>query len=158
LSGRTGDPFFRQFNQAVPSVYERFLGGSPYGNHCQRVINGQRMIQSATDMFVEWTTNGGHDFYVRQLRDGKFIPKGETIIGRLAKFAAACGRVLTSAHARSGDAAAINDYLGTSAKVEQAFVAFASAYADQNERDHAQFARAVEQGSIPAPSAGPECR
>jgi hypothetical protein len=87
---RTGDPFFRQINQAVPSVYERFLGGSPYGNHGQRVINGQRMIHSATDMFVEWTTNGGHDFYVRQLRDGKVIPKGKTIIGRLAKFAAAC--------------------------------------------------------------------
>jgi uncharacterized protein (DUF2252 family) len=147
---RTGDPFFLQIKQAVPSVYERFLGGSPYGNHGQRVINGQRMIQSATDMFVGWTTNGGHDFYVRQLRDGKVIPKGETITGRLAKFAAACGRVLARAHARSGDAAAINDYLGTSAKVEQAFVAFASAYADQNERDHAQFARAVEQGSIPS--------
>jgi hypothetical protein len=51
------------------------------------VINGQRMIQSATDMFMGWTTNGGHDFYVRQSRDGKVIPKGETIIGRLAKFA-----------------------------------------------------------------------
>ena len=68
----------------------------------------------------------------------------------MAKFASACGRVLARAHARSGDVAAINDYLGTSVKVEQAFVAFASAYADQNERDHAQFARAVEQGSIPS--------
>ena len=76
--------------------------------------------------------------------------RDETITGRLAKFAAACGRVLARAHARSGDAAAINDYLGASAKVEQAFVSFASAYADQNERDHAQFARAVEQGSIPS--------
>ena len=101
-------------------------------------------------MFVGWTTNGGHDFYVRQLRDGKVIPNGETIIGRLAKFASACGRVLARAHARGGDVAAINDYLGTSVKVEQAFVAFASAYADQNERDHAQFARAVEQGWIPS--------
>ena len=147
---RTGDPFFLQIKQAVPSVYERFLGSSPYGNHGQRVINGQRMIQSSTDMFVGWTTNGGHHFYVRQLRDGKVIPKGETIADRLAKFAAACGRVLARAHARSGDAAAIDDYLGSSAKVEQAFVAFASAYADQNERDHAQFAQAVEQGSIPS--------
>ena len=88
---RTGDPFFLQIKQAVPSVYERFLGGSPYGNHGERVINGQRMIQSATDMFVGWTTNGGHDFYVRQLRDGKVIPKGETIAGRLAKFAGHAG-------------------------------------------------------------------
>ena len=147
---RTGDPFFLQIKQAVPSVYERFLGASPYDNHGQRVINGQRMIQSATDMFVGWTTNDGHDFYVRQLRDGKVIPKGDTIADRLAKFAAACGRVWARAHARSGDAAAIDDYLGTSARVEQAFVAFATEYADQNERDHAQFARAVEQGSIPS--------
>jgi Uncharacterized protein conserved in bacteria (DUF2252) len=66
--------------------------------------------------------------------------------------------VLARAHARSGDAATINDYLGTSAKVEQAFVAFASAYADQNERDHAQFARAVEQGSIPSAVGWAECR
>jgi len=73
---RTGNPFFLQIKQAAPSVYERFLGDSPYGNHGQRVINGQRMIQSATDMFVGWTTNGGHDFYVRQRRDGKVVPKG----------------------------------------------------------------------------------
>ena len=84
------------------------------------------------------------------MRDGKVIPKGDTIADRLAKFAAACGRVLARAHAYSGDAAAIDDYLGTSAKVEQAFVTFATEYADQNERDHAQFARAVEHGSIPS--------
>ena len=155
---RTGDPFFLQIKQAVPSVYERFLGASLYGHHGERVINGQRMIQSATDMFVGWTTNDGHDFYVRQLRDGKVIPKGDTIADRLAKFAGACGRVLARAHARSGDAAAIDDYLGTSAKVDQAFVAFATEYADQNERDHAQFARAVEQGSIPSAVGWPEGR
>jgi len=91
---------FLQIKQAVPSVYERFVGDSPYSNHGQRMINGQRMIQSATDMFVGWTTNGGHDFYVRQLRDGKVIPKGETITGRLAKFAAACGRVLARTRAQ----------------------------------------------------------
>jgi len=145
---RTGDPFFLQIKQAGPSVYEKFLGDSHYGNHGQRVINGQRMIQSATDMFVGWTTSDGHDFFVRQFRDGKVIPKSETIADRLAKFAGACGRVLARAHARSGDAAAIADYLGSSARAEEAFVAFASAYADQNELDHAQLARAVEDGSI----------
>jgi len=145
---RTRDPFFLQIKQAGPSVYEHFLGDSHHGNHGQRVINGQRMIQSATDMFVGWTTSDGNDFFVRQFRDGKVIPKGETIADRLTKFAGACGRVLARAHARSGDAAAIADYLGTSARVEEAFVAFASAYADQNERDHAQLARAVEDGSI----------
>jgi uncharacterized protein (DUF2252 family) len=149
---RTRDPLFLQLKQAGPSVYEKFLGPSHYQNHGQRVINGQRMIQSATDMFVGWTTNAGKDFYVRQFRDGKVIPKGETIADRLAKFAAACGRVLARAHARSGDAAAIADYLGTGAKVENAVTAFAFAYADQNQRDHAQLAGAVADGSIPGAS------
>jgi uncharacterized protein (DUF2252 family) len=149
---RTRDPLFLQLKQAGPSVYEKFLGASHYQNHGQRVINGQRMIQSATDMFVGWTTNAGKDFYVRQFRDGKVIPKGETIADRLAKFAAACGRVLARAHARSGDAAAIADYLGTGAKVENAVTAFAFAYADQNQRDHAQLVGAVADGSIPGAS------
>ena len=146
---RTSDPLFLQMKQAGPSVYEKFLGASQYPHHGQRVINGQRMIQSATDMFVGWTTNVGKDFYVRQFRDGKVIPKGETIANRLARFAGACGRVLARAHARSGDAAAIADYLGTSASVENAFTAFAFAYADQNQRDHAQLAGSVADGSIP---------
>jgi hypothetical protein len=107
------------------------------------------MIQSATDIFVGWTTNAGKEFYVRQFRDGKVIPKGETIADRLADFAKACGWVLARAHARSGDAAAIADYLGPGEKVQDAFTAFAVAYADQNERDHAQLAGAVADGSIP---------
>jgi uncharacterized protein (DUF2252 family) len=149
---RTRDPFFLQIKQAGPSVYEQFLGPSEYAHHGQRVINGQRMIQSATDMFVGWTTSEGRDFYVRQFRDGKVIPKGETIADRLANFAELCGQVLARAHARSGDAAAIADYLGTNSRVEQALVTFASAYADQNARDHAQLAAAVADGSIPAAS------
>jgi uncharacterized protein (DUF2252 family) len=149
---RTRDPFFLQIKQAGPSVYEQFLGPSEYAHHGQRVINGQRMIQSATDMFVGWTTSEGRDFYVRQFRDGKVIPKGETIADRLANFAELCGQVLARAHARSGDAAAIADYLGTNTRVEQALVTFASAYADQNARDHAQLAAAVADGSIPAAS------
>jgi uncharacterized protein (DUF2252 family) len=147
---RTLDPFFLQIKQAGPSVYEKFLEPSRYPHHGERVINGQRMIQSATDMFVGWTTNAGKHFYVRQFRDGKVIPKGETIADRLANFAAACGRVLARAHARSGDAAAIADYLGSGDKVGNAFVAFACAYADQNKRDHAQLAAGVAAGSIPA--------
>jgi uncharacterized protein (DUF2252 family) len=147
---RTLDPFFLQIKQAGPSVYEKFLEPSQYPHHGQRVINGQRMIQSATDIFVGWTTNAAKDFYVRQFRDGKVIPKGETIADRLANFAGACGRVLARAHARSGDAAAIADYLGTGAKVADAFVGFACAYADQNQQDHAQLAASVANGSVPA--------
>ncbi|HEX4587033.1 MAG TPA: DUF2252 domain-containing protein [Mycobacterium sp.] len=147
---RTLDPFFLQIKQAGPAVYERFLEPSEYGHHGQRVVNGQRLIQSATDMFVGWTTVEGNDFYVRQFRDGKVIPKGDTIADRLSSFAALCGQVLARAHARSGDAAAISDYLGTGDRVEHALADFASAYADQNERDHAQLAAAVADGSIPS--------
>ena len=80
----------------------------------------------------------------------KVIPKGETIADRLADFAGLCDQVLARAHARSGDAAAIADYLGTGNRAETALVDFASAYADQNERDHRQLADAVEDGSIPS--------
>jgi uncharacterized protein (DUF2252 family) len=146
---RTADPLFIQAKQATASVYEKFLGPSEYANHGQRVINGQRLIQSATDMFVGWTRKGGHDFYIRQFRDGKVIPSGQNIAARLAEFAGACGRVLARAHARSGDPTSIDDYLGKSAKVEEALIRFASAYADQNERDHRQFAKAVEEKTIP---------
>jgi len=98
---------------------------------------------------VGWTTNVGKDFYVRQFRDGKVIRRARRSPIGLARFAGACGRVLARAHARSGDAAAIADYLGKSASVENAFTAFAFAYADQNQRDHAQLAGAVADGSIP---------
>jgi uncharacterized protein (DUF2252 family) len=147
---RTLDPLFLQLKQAAPSVYEQFLGASEYGHNGQRVINGQRMIQSATDMFVGWTTNEGKDFYVRQFRDGKVIPKGADIADRLPGFAGLCGRVLARAHARSGDAAQIADYLGTGSRVGDALVAFASAYADQNAVDHAQLVRAIADGAVPA--------
>jgi uncharacterized protein (DUF2252 family) len=147
---RTLDPFFLQIKQAGPSVYEQFTAPGEYAHHGQRVINGQRLIQSSTDMFVGWTSIEGSDFYVRQFRDGKVIPKGETIADRLADFAGLCGQVLARAHARSGDAAEIADYLGTGDRVGEALVDFASAYADQNERDHRQLAAAVEDGSIPS--------
>jgi uncharacterized protein (DUF2252 family) len=146
---RTRDPLFLQLKQAGPSVYEKFLGASEYDHHGRRVINGQRMIQSATDMFVGWTTTEGNDFYVRQFRDGKVIPKGETIADRLPSFAGLCGQALARAHARSGDAAEIADYLGGGSRVGDALVAFASGYADQNARDHAQLVQAIADGAVP---------
>ncbi|WOC11751.1 DUF2252 domain-containing protein [Gordonia sp. MP11Mi] len=154
---RTGDPIFLQMKQAGPSVYEQFLGPSPYDNHGSRVIHGQRLIQSATDVFVGWTSVTAQeesrqtiDFYVRQFRDGKVIPKGEVIAPRLPQFAKACGHVLARAHSRSGDAKAIDDYLGSSAKAGESFTEFAFAYADQNTADHAQLAKAVEDGEVSA--------
>ncbi|WP_051121873.1 DUF2252 domain-containing protein [Nocardia sp. 348MFTsu5.1] len=159
---RSGEPLFFQVKQAGPSVYEQFLGKSQYENHGERVVQGQRLIQSATDMFVGWTTfqyppmDLDLDFYVRQYRDGKVIPKGEGVALGLPRFAAACGHALARAHARSGDAAAIADYLGNSNKAEDALVEFASAYADQNTADHAQLARAVENGDIPSEKGWPD--
>ncbi|MDV7987901.1 DUF2252 domain-containing protein [Rhodococcus sp. IEGM 1374] len=146
---RTGDPFFLQIKQAGPSVFERFLEPSRYDNHGARVVSGQRMLQSATDMFVGWTAVGDMNFYVRQFRDMKVIPDGEIIGPYLTEFATACGEVLARAHARSGDAEAIADYLGRGDKVDRAMVAFAHAYADQNERDHAQLVEAIEAGTVP---------
>jgi hypothetical protein len=155
---RTGDPLFLQVKQAGPSVYERFLGPSKYTNHGSRVVHGQRMIQSASDMFVGWTSFMDMDFYVRQFRDGKVIPKGEVVATRLPQFSEACGHVLARAHARSGDPAAISDYLGKSDKVTEALIDFACAYADQNARDHAQLCRAVESGRIPSAQGWPDDR
>lgn len=153
---RTADPLFLQIKQAGPSVYEQFLPASRYDNHGERVVHGQRMIQSATDSFVGWTTIDDMHFYVRQFRDGKVIPKGEVVATRLPQFASACGHVLARAHARSGDAAAIADYLGTSHKVEDAFVEYAFAYADQNDRDHAQLVKAIGDGDVEAVPGWPE--
>ena len=150
---RTGDPLFMQFKQAGPSVYEPFLGPSRYPEHGQRVVNGQRLLQSASDAFLGWTDSAvgdGHAYYVRQFRDGKVVPNGEEIAGKLAAYAFACGHVLARAHARSGDVAAINDYLGKSDQVEDAFTRFAFAYDDQTARDHAQLAEAIEAGRIAA--------
>lgn len=159
---RTGDPLFLQVKQAGPSVYEQFLGRSKYDNHGARVVHGQHLIQSATDMFVGWTSfewpelELDLDFYVRQFRDGKVIPKGEGVAPVLPRFAAACGHVLARAHARSGDSAAIADYLGNSDKAEDALVDFSSAYADQNTADHAQLAKAVADGDIPSERGWPD--
>ena len=146
----TGDSLFFQVKQAGPSVYEPFVGASQYAEHGARVVNGQRMIQSATDMFAGWTQIGDMHFYVRQFRDGKVIPTGPTIAGRLPEFAAACGHVLARAHARSGDPREIAGYLGKSEKLEDAVADFAHAYADQTERDHAQLAAAVANKTIPS--------
>ncbi|WP_231855389.1 DUF2252 domain-containing protein [Tsukamurella pseudospumae] len=147
---RTGDALLLQVKQAGPSVYEQFLGPSRYSAHGERVVQGQRLIQAATDMFVGWTSIDGMDYYVRQFRDGKVIPDGDLVAPRLPSFAEACGHVLARAHARSGDATKIDGYLGGAARVEDGFVDFAFAYAEQNRRDHAQLVAAVDAGSVPA--------
>jgi uncharacterized protein (DUF2252 family) len=149
LEGRTGaDPLFLQVKQAGPAVYEAYTRPSVHDNHGARVINGKRLVQSATDIFVGWTSLHGNDYYVRQFRDMKIIPRPELIAPRLVEFATACGETLARAHARSGDPVAIASYIGKGPKFAAALGRFARLYADQNERDHAQLVRAIADGSV----------
>jgi uncharacterized protein (DUF2252 family) len=149
FEGRSGDdPLFLQVKQAGPSVYEAHLRPSAHDNHGARVINGKRLVQSATDVFVGWGSFHGKDYYVRQFRDMKIIPNIELIGPHLVEFATACGATLARSHARTGDAVAIDSYVGKGAKFSAAIGEFARLYADQNERDHAQLVRAIADGTV----------
>ena len=149
LEGRTGaDPLFLQVKQAGSSVYEAHVQPSRHPGHGERVINGKRLIQSATDIFAGWGSLHGKDYYVRQFRDMKIIPKTDLIAPRLAEFATACGATLARAHARTGDAMAIDAYIGNGSKFAAAIGRFARRYADQNERDHAQLVSAITAGTV----------
>jgi len=149
LEGRCGDdPLFLQVKQAAASVYEAHTRPSRHGNHGERVISGKRALQSATDIFVGWGSLDGRDYYVRQFRDMKIIPSIELVSPYLVEFATACGEALAKAHARTGDPAAISAYIGKGKKFAQAINDFACLYAEQNDRDHAQLAAAIADGTI----------
>jgi uncharacterized protein (DUF2252 family) len=141
MLGRNGDdPLFLQAKEAQPSVLERHLGASPYDHHGRRVVEGQRLMQAASDVFLGWVTAGPEGearcFYVRQLWDGKGSADLERLSPRdLELYAALCGETLARAHARSGDRVGIAAYLGRGEAFDQALVRFAEAYADQNEAD-----------------------
>lgn len=128
-------------------MLEPYAGESAFRNHAQRVVVGQRLLQSSSDIFLGWTRSRvGRDFYVRQLRDMKMSMPIEATAD-LKPYAAICGTVLARAHAKSGDAARISGYLGKSDAFDRALGDFALKYADQNERDHAA---AVKNGRIRA--------
>ncbi len=151
-----GDPLFLQFKEAQTSVLEPFLGKSEYANHGQRIVEGQRMMQTASDLLLGWDRIEGidgvaRDFYVRQLWDAKGSADVEGMDPKtLAIYAEVCGWTLARAHARSGDAIAIASYLGTGDTFDQAMGSFAEAYADQNERDYAALREAVTAGRVVA--------
>jgi uncharacterized protein (DUF2252 family) len=149
LEGRSGsDPLFLQCKQAGASVYESHSYQSAHDNHGARVIAGKRMVQSATDIFVGWGSLGGRDYYIRQYRDMKIIPKTDLIAPVFVRFATACGNTLARAHARSGDPVAIDAYMGKGNSFTKAMRHFAKRYADQNERDHAQLVSAIRRGTV----------
>jgi uncharacterized protein (DUF2252 family) len=149
------DPLFLQVKEAQASVLEPYLGKSAYTNHGQRVVLGQRLMQSVSDIFLGWvraeTTIDGtpRDYYFRQLWDWKASVDLDAILPRgLEIYGDVCGFLLARAHARSGDRVAIASYLGKGDTFDQALLEFASAYADQNERDYAVLREAVDNGRI----------
>ena len=149
LQGRGGDdPVFLQIKQATASVYEPLVAPSEYANHGQRVVVGKRLMQSASDIFVGWTSVDDRDYYVRQFRDMKVVPNSQRIAPHLVDFATACGAVLARAHSRSGDALAISSYIGKNRSFEKAVTDFAVAYAEQNARDFETWSGAVQQGQV----------
>ncbi len=146
-----GDPLILQVKEARASVLEGFAGKSVYPNHGQRVVNGIRLMQPASDIFLGWMEAGGHHYYVRQLRDVKIKFAVETFgKAEMTVFAQWCGYSLALSHARSGDAAVISGYLGKSDISDKAIAAFSIAYADQNEKDHTVLKRAIRDGKVEA--------
>jgi len=158
LLGRDGDdPLFLQFKEAEASVLEPFLGKSEHGNHGQRVVEGQRLTQAASDIMLGWiraehpVDGVKRDFYVRQLWDAKGSALVELMEPELMDaYARLCATELARAHARGGDSVAIASYLGGGETFDRSLAAFAEVYADQNERDYNALTDAVEAGRISA--------
>ncbi len=145
-------PLFLQVKEAEESVLARHTGPSQFSHQGERVVNGQRLVQAASDVFLGWATGPyGHHYYIRQLRDMKGSVAIDLLTAEdLARYSALCGLTLARAHARSGDSTAIAGYLGTGDQFDRAIVAFAEAYADQTVEDHAALEQAVADGRIEA--------
>jgi uncharacterized protein (DUF2252 family) len=146
-----GDPLFLQVKEARPSVLERYAGRSAFSNQGQRVVNGYRVMQPSSDMFLGWSRGPRRDFFVRQLRDVKISVRVETFgASEMDMYAGWCGRALALSHARSGLSAMLSGYMGKSEVFDEAIATFSMAYADQNEKDHAALERAVRKGAVQA--------
>jgi uncharacterized protein (DUF2252 family) len=150
------DPLLLQLKEAKRSVLEPFAGRSSYSRKGQRVVEGQRAIQSASDPLLGWyklrALDGRmHDFYVRQLWDGKAsIDVGHLDAAGLATYANTCGWALARAHSRTGPRISIATYLGDDETFDESVADYAATYADLNEADHARLVDAIEAGRLPA--------
>jgi uncharacterized protein (DUF2252 family) len=146
------DPMLLQIKEALPSVLEPYAGKSQYTNHGERVVAGQRMLQSASDVFLGWTSDSaGRSYYFRQLRDMKMKIDLENMSkGDWLEYVEVCGWTLARAHARTGDAALIGGYLGKNDLFDLALAKFATSYADQTDRDHAALLKAIRAGRLTA--------
>jgi uncharacterized protein (DUF2252 family) len=152
LGGAEGDdPLFMQIKEASASVLEPYLGASPYKNHGERVVVGQRLMQAASDIFLGWMTFGGRDYYARQLRDMKYSAEVEGMDPVLfTAYVELCAATLARAHARTSDPAQISGYLGNKDTFDQALASFAEVYADQAERDYATLLAVMKEGRVQA--------
>jgi uncharacterized protein (DUF2252 family) len=155
IGSDSNDPLFLQVKEAGPSVLAPFASGGRYKHQGRRVVEGQRLMQAASDILLGWLTveegidGGRRDFYVRQLWDGKGSAQIEQMTPHtMGLYARLCGATLARAHARSGDPIAIASYLGGSDKFDRAMSDFAEAYADQNERDYEAFSAAAKGGRV----------
>src|SRR5262249_8753393 len=146
LAGRQDDHLLLQFKEARRSVLEGRSGASPFGNNGERIVTGQWLMQSASDIFLGWTgALHGHDFYVQQLRDMKIAPNLAGYSPRiLAAYADLCGRVLARAHAEAGDAPT-----STTTRFDEAIADYSAVYADQVEEDFDAFLHATRTGRFP---------
>ena len=155
MMGRDGqDPLFLQAKEAEASVLEPYVGESEFGNHGERVVEGQWLMQASSDILLGWLPGLGfdgqeRDFYVRQLWDGKRSVEIETLPPEgLAIYGRVCGWTLARAHARSGDRIAIGSYLGKGKTFDRAIAEFSDSYADRNELDHGMLTDAAKSGRI----------
>jgi len=154
LQGRDEhDPLFLQVKEATASVLETHLPPSRFQQHGERVVQGQRLMQAASDIYLGWTKglDPRRHFYWRQLRDmkGSALVEGMTP-PVLTFYAGICGWTLARAHARSGDPVAIAEYLGDSEEFDEAITGFSERYADQNEQDYQVFLNAIKSGRLEA--------
>jgi uncharacterized protein (DUF2252 family) len=154
LQGRDQqDPLFLQVKEASASVLEDHLPKSRFKQPGERVVQGQRLMQAASDIYLGWTKGAAEDrhFYWRQLRDMKASVVVESMRpANLDFYAGACGWTLARAHARSGDPIAIAAYLGKSDGFDRSIADFSERYADQNDRDYEAFVGAVRSGRLEA--------
>jgi uncharacterized protein (DUF2252 family) len=147
---------FLQYKEAQPSGLSGYLGGSAFDNQGERVVQGQRLIQAVSDIFLGWQRvdapqSRTQDYYVRQLRDGKVSQSIEALSASgMIQYGRLCAWTLARAHARTGDRVALTEYMGSSDHFENALAEFGEAYADQNERDFAALADAVASGQVEA--------
>jgi uncharacterized protein (DUF2252 family) len=149
----TLDPLFLQVKEQDPTCWRPWLRGAPYRqlhpHDGRRAVEGQLRTQTVADPFLGWTELGGKEFMVRQWSDHKAsVSVGLLARGAFLDYAVLCGEVLAMAHARTGDAAMLSGYCGRGGAMGDALAAFAAAYADQVEADHALFRKALKRGEL----------